>query len=139
VTTLDLREPRAVHIVGVGGAGMSAIATVLSRMGHRVSGSDLKESATLARLRLLGVDAQVGHAAERLPAALDAVVVSTAIPASNPEVAAAETRGVPVLRKRSVRSSRRVARSPSPAATARPPCRRCSRSVCEPRVGTRAS
>ena len=99
VTALDLREPRAVHIVGVGGAGMSAIATVLARMGHRVSGSDLKESATLARLRLLGVDAHVGHAADRLPAVLDAVVVSTAIPASNPEVAAAEERGVPVLRR----------------------------------------
>jgi UDP-N-acetylmuramate--alanine ligase len=99
VTALDLREPRAVHIVGVGGAGMSAIATVLARMGHRVSGSDLKESATLARLRLLGVDAHVGHGADRLPVALDAVVVSTAIPPSNPEVAAAEVRGVPVLRR----------------------------------------
>jgi UDP-N-acetylmuramate--alanine ligase len=99
VSTLDLREPRAVHIVGVGGAGMSAIATVLARMGHCVSGSDLKESATLARLRLLGVDAHVGHAADRLPAVLDAVVVSTAIPASNPEVAAAEERGIPVLRR----------------------------------------
>jgi UDP-N-acetylmuramate--alanine ligase len=96
---LDLREPRAIHIVGIGGAGMSAIATVLARMGHEVSGSDLKDSAPLERLRLLGVDARVGHVVEHLPERLDAVVVSTAIPGSNPEVAAAEARGVPVLRR----------------------------------------
>src|ERR1700682_928971 len=47
---LDLAEPRTVHIVGVGGAGMSAIATVLARMGHTVSGSDLRESRALERL-----------------------------------------------------------------------------------------
>ena len=47
---LDLTAPRSVHIVGVGGAGMSAIATVLARMGHRVSGSDLRESRALERL-----------------------------------------------------------------------------------------
>jgi UDP-N-acetylmuramate--alanine ligase len=97
--SLDLRQPRAVHIVGIGGAGMSAIATVLARMGHTVSGSDLRESPTLARLRLLGVDARVGHGADHLPATLDAVVVSTAIPASNPEVVAAHGRGIAVLRR----------------------------------------
>ena len=48
---LDLTPPRVVHIVGVGGAGMSAIATVLARMGHRVSGSDLRESRALERAR----------------------------------------------------------------------------------------
>jgi len=96
---LDLHAPRAVHIVGVGGAGMSAIATVLARMGHRVTGSDLKDTPTLARLRLLGVDAWVGHTADRLPAALDALVVSTAIPDLNPEVVAARSRGLPVLRR----------------------------------------
>jgi UDP-N-acetylmuramate--alanine ligase len=97
--TLDLRVHRSIHIVGVGGAGMSAIATVLARMGHRVSGSDLKDSPTLERLRLVGVDARVGHAADHLPSELDAVVVSTAIPASNPEVVAAEGRGIAVLRR----------------------------------------
>ncbi len=95
---LDLAVPRALHVVGVGGAGMSAIATVLARMGHHVSGSDLKESRTLERLRLLGVTAHVGHDAANLPeGALDAVVVSTAIPRANPEVDAALARGVPVL------------------------------------------
>jgi len=96
---LDLTSPRSVHIVGVGGAGMSAIATVLARMGHRVSGSDLRPSRPLERLGLLDVTTHVGHAAEHLPAALDAVVISTAIPESNPEVVAARERGIPVLRR----------------------------------------
>ena len=52
---IDLTEPLRVHIVGVGGAGMSAIATVLAAMGHHVSGSDLKDSAGLRRLEAAGV------------------------------------------------------------------------------------
>jgi UDP-N-acetylmuramate--alanine ligase len=94
---LDLSAPRVLHIVGIGGAGMSAIAGVLARMGHRVSGSDLKDSPATARLRLLGVDARVGHAGDHLPADVDAVIVSTAIPPTNPEVVAASERRVPVL------------------------------------------
>jgi UDP-N-acetylmuramate--alanine ligase len=96
---LDLTQPHSIHIVGVGGAGMSAIATVLARMGHRVSGSDLRESRALERLGLLDVATHVGHSAENLPDPLDAVVISTAIPESNPEVVAARGRGVPVLRR----------------------------------------
>lgn len=89
----------AVHVVGVGGAGMSGIATVLAGMGHRVSGSDLKDSSVLRRLRLQGVDVHVGHDAGHLPAAVDCLVVSTAIPDHNPEVRAAREAGVPVLRR----------------------------------------
>jgi UDP-N-acetylmuramate--alanine ligase len=96
---LDLTQPHSIHIVGVGGAGMSAIATVLARMGHRVSGSDLRESRALERLGLLDVATHVGHSAQNLPDLLDAVVISTAIPESNPEVVAARGRGVPVLRR----------------------------------------
>ena len=96
---LDLTRPHAVHIVGVGGAGMSAIATVLARMGHAVSGSDLRESRALERLGLLDVTTHIGHAADNLPDSVDAVVISTAIPESNPEVVAARARGVPVLRR----------------------------------------
>jgi UDP-N-acetylmuramate--alanine ligase len=99
VPDLDLTQPRVVHIVGVGGAGMSAIATVLAGMGHRVSGSDLKDSPPLARLRLLGVDARVGHTAANVPDDVDAVVLSTAIPATNPEVETARDRDIPVLRR----------------------------------------
>ncbi|HET9442872.1 MAG TPA: UDP-N-acetylmuramate--L-alanine ligase [Acidimicrobiales bacterium] len=96
---LDLGRPRVVHIVGIGGSGMNAIATVLRAMGHRVSGSDLKASAGLERLLALGVDARVGHGAENLPEATEAVVISTAVPATNPEVQEAGRRGIPVLRR----------------------------------------
>jgi UDP-N-acetylmuramate--alanine ligase len=96
---LDLSRPRRVHVVGIGGAGMSAIATVLAGMGHQVSGSDLKESGGLERLRSLGVTVAVGHDAANLPAELDAVTISTAVPRSNPEVVAARDRAVPVLRR----------------------------------------
>jgi UDP-N-acetylmuramate--alanine ligase len=92
----DLSVPQHVHVVGVGGAGMSAIATVLVRMGHTVSGSDLKESAGLERLRSLGVRVHVGHRAENISGA-DAVTISTAVPATNPEVVAAAEHRVPVL------------------------------------------
>jgi UDP-N-acetylmuramate--alanine ligase len=98
-TTLDLATPQRIHVVGIGGAGMSAIATVLDGMGHTVSGSDLKESRTLARLRLAGIDARVGHRQENVPDATDAVIVSTAISRTNAEVVAAEARGIPVLRR----------------------------------------
>ena len=96
---LDLSRPARLHVVGIGGAGMSAIATVLAGMGHQVSGSDLKASAGLERLRALGVAVHVGHDAAHLPAELDAVTISTAIPARNPEVVAARDRGVAVLRR----------------------------------------
>ncbi len=98
---IDLAARRTIHIVGVGGAGMSAIATVLAAMGHRVSGSDLKDSPGLDRLRAQGVDVWVGHAASHL-GAVDAVAISTAIPERNPEVAAARERGIPVLRRAEV-------------------------------------
>lgn len=99
---LDLGSPRRIHVVGIGGAGMSAIATVLARMGHTVTGSDLKPSAQLARLEALGVRVAVGHDAANLPPDAEAVAVSTAIPASNPEVGAARERGLPVLRRAEV-------------------------------------
>ncbi len=96
---LDLAVPQRIHIVGIGGAGMSAIATVLARMGHAVSGSDLRESRALERLGLLDITTHVGHDAANLPDALDAVVISTAIPRDNPEVRAAVERAIPVLRR----------------------------------------
>lgn len=84
------------HIVGIGGAGMSAIAEVLSAMGHMVSGSDLKPSAGLERLSALGVEVHVGHHADLLGAS-EVVTRSTAVPDSNPEISAAFLRGIPVL------------------------------------------
>src|SRR5438270_5718282 len=98
---LDLTVPRRIHVVGAGGAGMSAIADVLSRMGHRISGSDLKPSANLERLKGLGIEVWVGHDAGRV-GAVDAVAISTAVPPTNPEVVAATERRVPVLRRAEV-------------------------------------
>lgn len=94
----DPSRPQRVHIVGVGGAGMSAIATVLAAMGHEVSGSDLRESPGLERLRALGVRVAIGHDAGNL-GDVDVVTVSTAIPPTNPEVRAARERAIPVLRR----------------------------------------
>src|SRR5437763_16203467 len=94
----DLSHPRAVHVVGIGGAGMSAIAEVLARMGHAVSGSDLKPSANLERLRGLGVEVHVGHD-PALVAGVEAVTFSTAVPEANREVRAAREQGIAVLRR----------------------------------------
>ena len=96
---LDLSVPRHVHVVGIGGAGMSAIAVVLARMGHTVTGSDLKDSRPLERLRAAGIDARIGHAASNVGPAVESVVVSTAIPPTNPEIVEADRRGIPVHRR----------------------------------------
>jgi UDP-N-acetylmuramate--alanine ligase len=93
---LDLSVGHRIHVVGIGGVGMSAVATVLLAMGQQVSGSDLKASAELARLRSLGVDASVGHHPAHV-ADVDIVTVSTAIPSANVEVSEARRLGIPVL------------------------------------------
>jgi UDP-N-acetylmuramate--alanine ligase len=95
---VDLSRPRRIHIVGVGGAGMSAIASVLAAMGHSVSGSDLKDSGSLHRLRAGGIEVHVGHDPALVDGA-DLVAVSTAIPERNPEVTAAHEHGVTVARR----------------------------------------
>ncbi|MBI4996548.1 MAG: UDP-N-acetylmuramate--L-alanine ligase [Rhodocyclales bacterium] len=87
---------KRIHFVGIGGAGMSGIAEVLANQGFEVSGSDLNESATTRRLAGLGVRIAIGHAADNVKAA-DAVVVSTAVKADNPEVVAARERHVPIV------------------------------------------
>ena len=58
---LDLSRPLRLHVVGVGGPGMSAIAIALAEMGHTVSGSDLRDQPVLDRVRAAGVDVHVGH------------------------------------------------------------------------------
>ena len=87
---------KRVHFVGIGGAGMSGIAEVLATQGYQVSGSDLAPSAATRRLAGLGVTIAIGHAAPNVADA-DAVVVSTAIAADNPEVVAARERNIPVV------------------------------------------
>ena len=85
-----------VHFVGIGGAGMSGIAEILHNLGYRVSGSDLSDGPVLQRLSALGIQTQVGHAAKNILGA-DAVVISTAVQADNPEVMAAHQKWIPVV------------------------------------------
>ena len=87
---------RSIHFVGIGGIGMSGIAEVLLAHGFQVSGSDVRESDTLARLRTLGAEVQVGHRAENLTHA-DVVVFSSAVKKENPELVVARERNVPVI------------------------------------------
>jgi UDP-N-acetylmuramate--alanine ligase len=85
-----------IHFVGIGGAGMSGIAEVLLDMGYRISGSDSFDSDTLRRLAGLGITTFVGHAAAQIEGA-DAVVISTAVQADNPEVLTARAQRIPVV------------------------------------------
>ncbi len=91
-------EQDAIHLVGAGGAGMSAIARVLVGMGHRVSGSDLRGGATLDRLADLGVATGTGHHPE-LALEAELVVASSAVPERDPELVAAAEAGIPVWRR----------------------------------------
>ena len=85
-----------IHFVGIGGSGMSGIAEVLANLGFTVSGSDLADSATTRHLASIGIRIAVGHAAANIAGA-DAVVVSTAVHADNPEITAARERKIPVV------------------------------------------
>ena len=87
---------RRIHFVGIGGSGMSGIAEVLLNLGYQVSGSDLADNAATRRLAKLGVKVSLDHRPEHVEGA-DAVVVSTAVRADNPEVTAARSRRIPVV------------------------------------------
>jgi len=87
-----------IHFVGIGGIGMSGIAEILHNLGYQVQGSDVAESANVARLRGLGIPVVIGHDARNVAEA-QVVVTSTAIKSDNPEVAAAQARMVPIVRR----------------------------------------
>lgn len=87
------------HLIGIGGAGMSGIAKILTQRGAKVAGSDSRESGTVHALRALGATVHIGHRAENVAADADCVVVSSAIREDNPELAAARERGVPVVHR----------------------------------------
>ena len=92
------RELGPIHFVGIGGIGMSGIAEVLLNLGYEVQGSDASDNANVKRLRESGAKVFVGHDAGHLGDAA-VVVVSTAIKRDNPELAAARTRRIPVVRR----------------------------------------
>ena len=93
---MNLQDARAVHFVGIGGAGMSAIAKVLLERGVRISGSDLKRSRASTMLEAMGADVHIGHEAGLVEDA-EMVVRSSAIPDRNPEIRRAAELGKPVL------------------------------------------
>jgi len=87
---------RRIHFVGIGGSGMSGIAEVLCNLGYQVSGSDLAENAATRRLKEIGARIALAHDPQNVTGA-DAVVVSTAVRADNPEVVAARAQRIPVV------------------------------------------
>ena len=92
------KETGPIHIMGVGGIGMSAIADILHAKGYTVQGSDQKESANVRRLRAKGIRVFVGHDPVNLVGARY-VVISTAIRKENPELQAARAKGLPIIRR----------------------------------------
>ncbi|MBI4673859.1 MAG: UDP-N-acetylmuramate--L-alanine ligase [Chloroflexi bacterium] len=93
------RGVRRIHFVGVGGAGLSALARVMLGRGFVVSGSDATASRVTDDLADAGVKIFVGHAAENIAGA-DLIVVTSAAPADNPEIVAAQAQNIPLLRRR---------------------------------------
>ena len=87
-----------IHFVGIGGIGMSGIAEVMHNLGYKVQGSDLSDGPNARRLAELGIKVHIGHRADNLGNA-QVVVVSSAVKKDNPEVLAARSRLVPVVRR----------------------------------------
>ena len=87
---------KRIHFVGIGGSGMSGIAEVFANLGYTVTGSDIAENAAVRRLRQMGIRIVIGHAADNV-ASTDAVVVSSAVTADNPEVVRAREAHIPVV------------------------------------------
>lgn len=98
---VDLTTRRRVHVIGIGGAGMSAIARVLAAMGHQVTGSDLRTSSMVDRLAAQGIRVDIGHRAEQVGDA-DLVTYSPAVGPKNPERVEAERRGIAMARRADV-------------------------------------
>jgi UDP-N-acetylmuramate--alanine ligase len=92
------RDIGTIHIIGIGGIGMSAIAEILHAKGFTVQGSDQKDSANVKRLRAKGMRVFIGHDPVNLVGARYAVI-STAVKAGNPELEAARAKGLPIIRR----------------------------------------
>ncbi len=90
--------PKRVHLIGIGGAHMSAIAQILHAWGHVITGSDQKSGSMTDKLAALGIAVTIGHAAENV-GAVDLVVMTSAAHADNPEIAEAQRRGIPVIKR----------------------------------------
>ena len=94
----EMRRIQTIHFVGIGGVGMCGIAEVLCNQGYRITGSDLRPSATTRRLAGLGIEIFIGHSEENVASA-HVVVTSTAVDGDNPELSAARERRIPIVRR----------------------------------------
>ena len=93
-----LGRTRRIHFVGIGGAGMSGIARMFQAAGHTVTGSDIRDTATVKALRDKGVAIAIGHDAAHVVGA-DTLVVTGAIAEDNPEYLAARAAGIPIVHR----------------------------------------
>ena len=91
-----MRRIQRIHFVGIGGSGMSGIAEVLVGLNYTVSGSDIAESSSVARLKGLGIEVSIGHTASNVDGA-DVLVVSSAVNDANPEIKAAKDQRIPIV------------------------------------------
>lgn len=87
-----------IHLIGIGGIGISGIAEILHNLGYSVSGSDIADNANVARLRKMGIVVFIGHQASNIEGAA-VIVHSTAVSADNPEIVAARSKNIPVLHR----------------------------------------
>ncbi|MDD4600771.1 UDP-N-acetylmuramate--L-alanine ligase [bioreactor metagenome] len=99
-----LKHIRKFHFIGIGGSGMSAIATILLQMGYDISGSDMSASEATQKLQRMGARVYIGHHEQNL-SDTQAVVVSTAIPDTNPEVLAAKLQNIQIYHRSDVVSA----------------------------------
>src|SRR3990172_8680008 len=95
---MHMRNCEKIHMVGVGGIGMSALARLLVSLGYRVSGSDIHNGRIINDLRDLGMKITVGHAAENIGDS-DCLVISSSIRDDNPELRAAKAMNVPIIHR----------------------------------------
>ncbi len=98
IKTPEMRRVKQIHFIGIGGAGMGGIAEVLLNEGYQISGSDISENAVVKRLVSKGAKVFIGHDEKNIDGA-SVIVVSTAIDSENPEVAAAQSQRIPVVRR----------------------------------------
>jgi len=95
---LDMQRIKNIHLVGIGGCGMSGIAKILHEMGYRVSGSDIREGPNTIRLKDLGVKIHIGHEPTHVREA-DLLVYSSAVPPENLELKEARAKGIGILKR----------------------------------------
>ena len=94
-----LQSVHHIYFAGIGGSGMSPLADILHAQGYRISGSDVNESDNLARMRSLGIPVVMQQVAENITDDIDLFVYTTAVGKNNPELLAAEQKGIPTLER----------------------------------------